>query len=167
MKIFYVHHALRDKGNPPSQNDGITELGRKDADIVAEIFEELNKKFKVKAIYSSEHFRCKETARIINKHLSVQILEDSRLNEFVEVENLVKGKPLTKKEMWKNCQQEIVDFLGEILENYDDKDAVICVTSGVNISAFIAFAYGIEPSENMPFPLVPSCSPIGFDINKQ
>ena len=38
MKIFYVHHALRDMGNPPTQEDGLKELGIKDANIVADIF---------------------------------------------------------------------------------------------------------------------------------
>lgn len=37
MKIIYVHHALREKGNPPTQNDNIHPLGYKDAEIVAEL----------------------------------------------------------------------------------------------------------------------------------
>ena len=40
MKIFYIHHALRDIGNPPTQEDGLKELGIKDANIVADIFED-------------------------------------------------------------------------------------------------------------------------------
>ena len=47
-----------------------------------------------------------------------------------------------------------------------NNDTVICVTSGVNITAFIGLAYKIPASENMPFPWVPSCSPIGFEIDK-
>ena len=37
MRIIYVHHALRQKGNPPSQDDKIQPLGLKDAEIVAEL----------------------------------------------------------------------------------------------------------------------------------
>ena len=37
MEIFYVHHALRQKGNPPSQDDKIQPLGIKDAEIVAQL----------------------------------------------------------------------------------------------------------------------------------
>ena len=44
MKIIYVHHAQRDKGNSSTQEDGITELGIKDAEIVAEILCKLNEK---------------------------------------------------------------------------------------------------------------------------
>ena len=34
MKVIYCHHAHRNKSNPPSQNDDITKIGEKDADIV-------------------------------------------------------------------------------------------------------------------------------------
>ena len=66
MKIIYVNHAQRDKGNSSTQEDGITELGIKDAEIVAEILCKLNEKQKITAIYSSPFFRCMETSRIIN-----------------------------------------------------------------------------------------------------
>ena len=75
MKIFYVHHALRDIGNPPTQDDGLKELGIKDANIVADIFEDGKRYMNVKAIYTSPFYRCKETARLINKHLNAPIRE--------------------------------------------------------------------------------------------
>ena len=50
MKIIYVHHAQRDKGNSSTQEDGITELGIKDAEIVAEILSKLNEKQQITAI---------------------------------------------------------------------------------------------------------------------
>ena len=37
MKIIYIHHAHRQKGFPPSQNDDITQLGEQDANLVAEL----------------------------------------------------------------------------------------------------------------------------------
>ena len=37
MKIIYLHHANRARGNPSTQADGITELGEKDAKLTAEL----------------------------------------------------------------------------------------------------------------------------------
>ena len=65
-----------------------------------------------------------------------------------------------------DCQNRIREAIKDIVFKYDDNDTVVCVTSGVNITAFIGLAYKIPASDNMPFPLVPSCSPIGFEIDK-
>lgn len=168
MKIFYCHHALRDKGNPPSQEDGIRDLGREDASVVARLLNDsVENGFNIKAIYTSPYFRCKETARLINEMIQVPIYEDTRLNEFIGVHKLVKGEVCKDGETWKECQDRIIDALKDIVNSYDEKDVVICVTSGVNISAFIALAYGLKPSNDLPYPLVPSCSLIGFDIKKE
>jgi len=167
MKIFYVHHALRDKGNPPTQQDGLKELGRIDADLVGKLFNEINNERKIIAIYSSTYYRCMETARLINNYLNVPIIEDERLNEFVGVHQAVKGdKVQTEVESWMDCQNRIQDCLKDIVYKHNDKDVVLCVTSGVNITAFINVAYGMKADLNRPFPWVPSCSPIGFEINK-
>ena len=161
MKIFYIHHALRDIGNPPTQEDGLKELGIKDANIVADIFEDGKKHMNVKAIYTSTFYRCRETARIINKNLNVAIFEDERLNEFGSVYH---GETI---ETWEECQKRIIESIKDIVFRHDEKDTVICVTSGVNLTAFICAAYGISPNNNLPFPLVLSCSPIGFEIKKE
>ncbi len=167
MKIIYVHHALREKGNPPSQNDKIQPLGLQDAEIVAELMKMMSEYSNIKAIYTSPYFRCAKTAEIINKHINVPIYEESRFNEFNKVFDIIEGnKTITKTESWIDCQIRIRNAIKDIVNKYDDKDTVICVTSGVNITAFISLAFKIQPSENLPFPLVPSCSPIGFDIDK-
>ena len=70
------------------------------------------------------------------------------------------------KESWSSCQDRIKQALLEIIQKYDESDTIVCVTSGVNLSAFICLFYNIPSSDNLPFPLVPSCSPIGFDIKK-
>ena len=114
----------------------------------------------IKAIYTSPFYRCKETARLINKHLNAPIIEDERLNECGSV---YYGK---KKQSWKQCQKRIIEAIKDIVFKYDEKDTVICITSGVNLTAFICAAYKIKPSSKLPFPLVPSCSPIGFEINR-
>lgn len=167
MKMIYVHHALRKKGYPLSQDDKIQSLGIKDAKIVARLMKEMKKYSNIKAIYTSPYFRCAKTAEIINKHINVPIYEDSRFNEFNKVFEVVEGnKTITKTESWLDCQIRIRNAIKDIVNKYDDKDTVICVTSGVNITAFISLAFKIQPSETLPFPLVPGCSPIGFDIDK-
>ena len=167
MKIIYVHHALRQKGDPPSKNDKIQPLGLKDAEIVAELMKMLAEHSSVKAIYTSPYFRCAKTAEIINKYIKVPIFDEPRFNEFNNVFNAVDGnKTVTKTESWLECQTRIRSALKDIVNKYDDTDTVICVTSGVNITAFISLAFKLQPSEDLPLPLVPSCSPIGFDIDK-
>ena len=167
MKIFYVHHALRALGNPPSQNDDITPIGEEDAKIVAEILQKISEKRKIKAIYTSPYLRCAKTAKIINEKINVPIFEEPRFNEFNKVFEAVEGnKTIIKTESWKDCQKRIRAAIKDIVFSYNEEDTVVCVTSGVNISAFIGLAFKLPPSENMPFPWVPSCSPIGFDIDR-
>lgn len=169
MKIIYIHHALRQKGNPPTQNDDIQPLGIRDAENTAELLKIMsdNSKSEFKAIYTSPYFRCKKTAEIINKHLNLPIYEEPRFNEFNKVFDVIEGnKTITKTETWSECQIRIREAIKDIVFKYDDNDTVICVTSGVNITAFIGLAYKIPISENMPFPWVPSCSPVGFEIDK-
>lgn len=156
MKIFYVHHANRKIKDKPSQNDTITKLGEEDAKIMSKIFEKMKNKFNIKAIYTSSFLRCKKTAQIINRKLNVPIYEDDRLNEFKSIE----------KETWTDCQKRVMSVLKEIVYKYDNSDTVICVTSGVNLTAFIVAAYNLKPDEYLPFPIVNTCTPIGFEISK-
>lgn len=167
MKIIYVHHALRALGNPPGQEDKIKPLGIKEAKLLAKLLKEISQKTNIKAIYTSPYYRCAKTAEIINKKLNVSIFEEPRLNEFQHVFEAVKGnKKVTKTETWTQCQNRIRDAIKDIVFKYDDNDTVICVTSGVNITAFIGLAYKIPPSETLPFPWVINCSPICFNIDK-
>lgn len=169
MKIIYVHHALREIGNPPTQDDKIQPLGLQDAETTAKLLKLMSEKSnsKFKAIYTSPYYRCAKTAEIVNKYINLPIYEDSRLNEFNKVFEVIEnGQSVTKTENWTECQTRIREAIKDIVFKHDDTDAVICVTSGVNITAFIGLAYKIPASENMPFPWVPSCSPIGFEIDK-
>ena len=167
MKIVYVHHALRQMGNPPSQDDKIEPLGLEDAQTTAKILKRMSKHLNFKAIYTSPYYRCAKTAEIINEQLQVPIFEEPRFNEFNKVFSIFEnGKTITKTETWQECQKRIRDGIKDIVFKYDDKDAVICVTSGVNITAFIGLSFKLEASEDLPFPMVPSCSPIGFEIDK-
>ena len=156
MKIVYVHHGHRLKGNPSTQQDDLTEIGYKDCNLTAELFNVSKIKENFKAIITSPFFRCKKTAEIINKHLNLPIFEDERLNEFRSFEN----------ETWLDALNRVIECINDIINKYDNNDAIICVTSGLNVGAFICKFFGIQPSNNTPFVGVPSCSPLVFEIDK-
>lgn len=154
MKIIYVHHGQRDVKGAPSHDDGLTMIGSQDCELVAKILESASFVGKIKAIYTSTFFRCKKTAEIINKRLNTKIVEDVRLNEFKSLEN----------ETWIECQKRVIECIDDIVKMHEADDVVVCVTSGVNLGAFICLAYGLEPTEKTPFLGVPSCSPIVFEV---
>lgn len=157
MNLVFVHHANRKRGNPSTQQDGITRLGKKDAKLTAEILKLASKELKFTAIYTSTFTRCTTTAEILNKKLGVAILEDSRLNEFRSM----------GKETWTECQKRVVDSLKDIVQKHSEDDSVIVITSGTNLVGFMDFAYNIEPNENTPFFRIPSCSPIIFRLGEK
>lgn len=155
MKIIYCHHGQRLKGNPPTQDDKLTELGIKDCYMVSELFDGKFKE-KLKAIYTSTFYRCTKTAELVNTRLNLPIILDERLNEYRSVEN----------ETWTDLQNRVINCINDIIDKYEDDDAVICVTSGVNIGAFICKAFNLPASEDTPFLGVSNCSPIIFDYKK-
>ena len=157
MKIIFVHHAHRKKGNPKTQNDDITDIGFQDANLVAELLNIAKERDQIKAIYSSEFFRCTKTANIINKHINVPIIIDPRLNEHKSNLN----------ETWTDTLTRTCESVKDIIKKHDDDDVVICVTSGLNISAFIALAFKTPINENTPMIRIPSCSPMIFTYKKQ
>lgn len=158
MKIIFCHHAQRkrDKTAPRElwQNEGITELGEKDAALYAKMLNGCN--LKISAIYSSPFFRCMKTAEIVNQFSNAPIIKEERFNEFGSVDG----------ETWAECQQRIINAIKDITKKHNQDDVVLCVTSGVNLTGFICWAYGIEPSEKNLFPWLISCSPIIFDYDK-
>ena len=155
MKIVYVHHGNRKLGNPPSQEDDLTEIGYQDCELVANLLNNEKIKSSAKAIFTSPFFRCKKTAEIINKFLNVPIIDDDRLNEFD-----------SESENWIDLQNRVDGCIDDILKKYDDNDMIICVTSGVNIAPFINKAYGLKAFNDAPFLGVPNCCPIIFDYKK-
>ena len=157
MHIIYVHHGNRKLGNPPTQEDDLTELGYRDCELLAELLNNKHIKEKIKAIYTSPFYRCKKTAEIINKNLNVDVLEDARLNEYKSVNN----------ENWLDLQNRVEDCINNIVDKFGSDDYVICVTSGINIVSFINKAYNLSPSSNAPMLGVPSCSPIIFEYIKK
>ena len=115
MKIIYLHHANRARGNPSTQADGITELGEKDAKLTAELLFSLKEKFNIVAIYSSEFFRCTKTAEIINDKLCVKLKKEPRFNEYKSM----------GEESWTACQTRITDAILDIVSAHADNEAII------------------------------------------
>ncbi len=157
MKIIYIHHANRKKGNPPSKNDDITRLGTKDAKLVEKLLYNAKKAgMTIKTIYSSPFLRCAKTAKIINKRLKLPIVFDQRLNEKGSVPN----------ESWLDLQKRVRDCIKDAVKDHKNQEAAICVTSGVNVAAFISLANKQKPSKNAAYIGVPNCCPLVFDIDE-
>lgn len=156
MNIIYMHHAERKNNsklaweNPKRKEDDITESGVVEAEILAK----RSKNLKVTAIYSSPYKRCMRTAEIINKYHNVPIITDGRFNEIMPNEH------------WKDLLIRNMAAIDDIVKNYKNDDTIICVTSGVNVSAFICYFYGIKPSNEVPWTQTIAISPISFKINK-
>ncbi len=159
MRVIYCHHAQRDrdKSKPRElwQEDDITQLGEEDARIYAKMLAQYN--IKITAVYTSPFLRCKRTAQVIGGSFGAPIYEEERFNEFKSFEN----------ESWTDCLNRIISAINDITNKHEEEDVILCVTSGVNISGFVCWAYDIEPSESTPFPMVISCSPVAFDYHKE
>ena len=156
MKVIYMHHAERDS---KKENIGhselrmledITERGIKEAEIVAD---KLQGRTDVKAIYTSPYLRCVHTSEIVNSNIDVPIIEDERLNEIQKGEN------------WKVFLERNIDILSELDKQYGKDDTIICMTSGVNLTAFICYFYNIQPTDNTIESQAFGISPINFVSN--
>ena len=130
MKIVYVHHAERDHGNKdvPRQEQDITEDGIKEAELLAKKVHLLG----VTKIYSSSYKRCIHTAEILNKNLGVEIRLDERFNEK------------EKSESWEDFINRNKDAIQDIIDNGNKEDVVLCISSGVNLSAFVSYFDGSD-----------------------
>lgn len=135
MNIIYVHHAERKRiDNKWSQSDDITDNGATQADLLGQALQEI----KIEAIYRGEYLRYIRTADIINEYINAPVIVEPRFNEkdFVNQEDLTTF-----------CKRNM-DAIDEIVNKYRDTDAnIICITSGVNLSAFIAHRLGTPPEE--------------------
>ena len=130
MKIVYVHHAERDFSNknidPQEQDitiDGITE-----AELLAKKIHLLG----VTKIYSSSYKRCVHTAEILNKNLGLEINIEKRFNEK------------EKEESWEDFLNRNKNAIKDIIDRGNKDDVVLCITSGVNLSAFVSYFDGSD-----------------------
>ena len=153
MQIIYVHHAERDRLNKTvdRQFQDITENGIKESELLAEKLKQIN----ITAIYTSPYLRCTHTAEIINKYNNAPIYEDSRFNE------------LNNRETWKEFQIRHFEALDEIISKHNENDVIICVSSGVNLSAFIYYFTKQEPSNDNPWIQALTISPVLFSTNNK
>ncbi len=143
--------------NKLTQQDGLTALGIKDAKNIAKYLAKISEREKIVAIHTSQFYRCRKTAEILNKYIKVPIIIDKGFDEFKSVEG----------ETWTDCQNRIMTSINKIVKKYKDDEMVICVASGVNIAGFINSAYNLPASEDTPFLWVGMCSPIVFNYNKK
>lgn len=156
MRVVYIHHANRQKGNPSTQDDGISEVGLKDLEVTKQLLNMANQKHKISTIYTSQFFRCTKTAEVINGDIRAKVIVDTRLDEMGSVE----------RETWVDTQIRLHEFLDEIIEKHDDSDTIVCVTSGINLGAFVQKSLNLKASSDFPMYGVPSCSPIVFEFKK-
>ena len=161
MRIIYMHHAERDIGpnhNDPilRQEEDITETGIQECELLGKEFTTNNNEYKIKAIYTSPYKRCVHTAAIINKYLNVPIIEDARLNECTEKEEMRSG----------DLYKRIMSSIDDIVNQYNNDDDILVVTSGINITGFICYFYNIDPTTRPPLTQGTFCSPVNFYINK-
>ena len=153
MKVIYMHHAERDVkkeniGHPElKMMEDITERGIKEAELLSQ---HLKDRTDIKAIYTSPYLRCKHTADIINNYINVPIIEDERLNE------------IQKGEEWKHFLERNINVLKELDDKYIKDDTIICVTSGVNLTAFVCYFYDIEPTNETKACQGFGISPVNF-----
>ncbi len=156
MKIIYMHHAERNIGENHNdselrQLEDITERGIKEAELLAERLKNQN----ITAIVTAPYLRCRHTAEIINKYHNSPIVEDERFNE------------MNYGEEWKNLLKRNIEAIDDIVKTYNDDDTIICVTSGVNFSAFVCYFYNIEPTNDTPWSQAGDISPIIFTSGKK
>ena len=107
---------------------------------------------KITAIYTSNFYRCKKTAQIINRELNVPIIEEPRFNEVGSIEG----------EDWKDCLERNIAALENIVNKYNDDAVILCVSSGINLSAFVCWNLQAKPHKNFPFMGATNCAPIEF-----
>ena len=151
MKILYVHHAERDRLNKSveRQLQDITENGITEATLLANKLKDFN----ITAIYTSPYLRCTHTAEIINKYNKVPIYEEKRFNEK---EN---------SETWKEFYTRNMKAIDNIIQKHNDNDFIICVTSGVNLSAFVHYFTKLEPKNDNPIVQGITISPVLFSTD--
>lgn len=153
MKIVYIHHAERDHDNKtiPRQEQDITEDGIKEAELLSKKVPFL----KPTAIYTSPYKRCVHTANILNEEVKVPIIKDERLNEY------------ESSETFKEFLERNMACIDDIIKKYNEDDIVLCVTSGVNLSAFMCYFTGIEASATAPRCQGLTISPVLFTNDKK
>ena len=149
MKIVYLHHAERDLNHIDINDfskDTITERGKKEARLIGKLLS----RGEYTCIYTSPYNRCVETAEIINEYLNVPIYEMEELNEWQKGE--------TKNKFIKRNIRGLKGIVG----THKKDDNIICITSGVNLTAFICFFYNVKVTNHLTLTQGATMSPVNF-----
>ena len=154
MNIVYVHHAERDHGRRdiPRQEQDITEDGIMEAKLLMKKMHLIHPT----VIYSSPYLRCVHTSEILNEEVQLPIIMDNRLNEF---------NP--GKETFQEFLERNMNCIDDIIQKYGEDDTVLCVTSGVNLSAFMCYFTGGVPSGDSPRCQGLTISPVLFTTDRR
>ena len=59
-----------------------------------------------------------------------------------------------------------MEAIDDIYNKYNDDDMILCVTSGINLTAFVCYFYDIEPTNHTPLSQAGDISPIKFSKGK-
>ena len=153
MKILYVHHADRDRTNKSinRQLQDITENGITETKLLAQKLKDLN--INITAIYTSPYIRCKHTAEILNMHHLAPIIEEPLFNE------------MDSSETWIEFSLRNMQAIDNIIKKHNQNDFIICVSSGVNLSAFVYYFNNIQPNNNSPKIQALTTSPVLFSTD--
>ncbi len=153
MKIVYVHHAERDHDHKsvPRQEQDITEDGVAEAELLSKKMHFL----RPTVIYTSPYKRCVHTSEILNEEVGVPIIEDSRLNEYD-----------SGYETFQEFLERNMNCIDDIVKKYGEDDTVLCVTSGVNLSAFVCYFTGMKPRGDSPRCQGLTISPVLFTTDR-
>ena len=153
MKIIYMHHAERDHGKKdvPRQEQDITKDGIEEAKLLAKKLPLITPT----AIYTSPYKRCVHTANIVNEEVQIPIIQDERLNEYNY-----------GSETFKEFLQRNMDCIDDIVKKYNEDDTVLCVTSGVNLSAFMCYFTNTKASGDAPRCQGLTISPVLFTTDR-
>lgn len=154
MNIVYIHHAERDihNKNVPRQEQDITEDGKIEAALLSKKVENIHPT----AIYTSPYKRCVHTSEILNQKVQIPIIYDERLNEYD-----------FGHETFKEFLERNMNCISDIIGKYDEDDTVLCVTSGVNLSAFMCYFSGCDARGDSPRCQGLSISPVLFSTDRR
>ncbi|MFP4402615.1 MAG: histidine phosphatase family protein [Candidatus Nanoarchaeia archaeon] len=155
----------------PSHIYKLTPRGYKQVENIAEQLKD--KSFD--CMYSSQIHRAKETAKIINKHHNLEIIEDNRINEkkagieggpleeFLTLEKEANDKmnfKINDGESWNELIQRVHEFLDEILNSQYSN--IVIISHGDPLVAMIQYFRGDKNVFNIEMPR--NCEVITFNV---
>ena len=154
------HGAIDWSGRIGAPNDGLSDLGRRQALALAQRLAGQE----AAALYSSTLRRAAETAEVLARHLGLEVRWDARLREWDPgdwlglPEEEVKARypeewervfadldhPMPGGETFSQLQQRVFEFAREVSQAHPDQQ-VLLVSHGGALSALICHLTGLDP----------------------